>query len=80
MSNEVSSLRFVIDSKVEEVKKMRLKNHELQFLVDTIPSKDCENQKLTHKVNELKEEINRQRDIQRFNKKNLLLINKILEH
>lgn len=62
----MSSLKFVIDSKVEELKKMRLENHELQFIVETIPAKDCENQKLTHKVNELKEEMNRQRDIHRF--------------
>lgn len=44
---------------------MRSENHKLQFIVETIPTKDCENQKLTHKVNELKEEITRQRDIHR---------------
>uniref|UniRef100_A0A915DPT8 Uncharacterized protein n=1 Tax=Ditylenchus dipsaci TaxID=166011 RepID=A0A915DPT8_9BILA len=63
--DEVNSLKYDLECKSQKLADLRKKNQELQYSVNTIPEKDTENQKLNHRVSDLKLELNQQRELQK---------------
>ncbi|KAI1721245.1 CAP-Gly domain-containing protein [Ditylenchus destructor] len=65
LNDEVNSMKYALECKDEKLNDLRKENQKLQFSVDTIPEKDVENQKLSHRVSDLKLELNQQREFQK---------------
>ncbi|KAI1729332.1 CAP-Gly domain-containing protein [Ditylenchus destructor] len=65
LNDEVNSMKYALECKDGKLNDLRKQNQKLQFSVDTIPEKDVENQKLSHRVSDLKLELNQQREFQK---------------
>lgn len=66
-----------METKTGKLKEMRVENQNLQLTLDEIPKKDTEIQKLQHRLQDLKLELNQQREIHKLVikfKDNLLFI------
>ncbi|KAI1717126.1 CAP-Gly domain-containing linker protein 1 like protein [Ditylenchus destructor] len=65
LNDNLNSMMYALECKDRTLNDLRKQNQKLQFSVDTIPEKDVENQKLSHRVSDLKLELNQQREFQK---------------
>lgn len=55
-----------METKTEKLKEIRIKNQNLELLLEEISKKDTEIQKLQHRLKDLKLELNQQREIHKY--------------
>lgn len=65
LNAEVQSLNTALELKSSEIKDLRQKNQHLQLLVDELPEKEMEINKLKHRVEELRATVENRKDTEK---------------
>jgi len=67
LTKDVGSLQYELQMKNEEVRKLRMQNRELTLLNEKMPEKEAQIVRLKAKNDDLKEDVNRLKQIERYN-------------
>ena len=68
LTKDVGSLQYELQMKNEEVRKLRMQNRELTLLNEKMPEKEAQIVRLKAKNDDLKEDVNRLKQIERYDK------------